>query len=42
MPEITFVADKSLDYYEKINNIITKLPSRQEENSEEGEEGAEE
>lgn len=26
MPEITFVADNSLDYYEKINNIITKLP----------------
>lgn len=23
MPEITFVADNSLDYYEKINNIIT-------------------
>lgn len=26
MPEITFVADNSLDYYEKISNIITKLP----------------
>ena len=26
MPEITFIADNSLDYYEKISNIITKLP----------------
>lgn len=26
MPEITFVADNSLDYYEKIDKIISKLP----------------
>lgn len=27
LPEITFIADNSLDYYEKINNIITNLPA---------------
>ncbi|MBD5113661.1 MAG: 30S ribosome-binding factor RbfA [Ruminococcaceae bacterium] len=37
MPEITFVADKSLDYYEKINNIITKLPPMRSESEEEAE-----
>lgn len=37
MPEITFVADKSLDYYEKINNIITKLPPMRGEEAEEAE-----
>lgn len=37
MPEITFVADNSLDYYEKINNIITKLPPMRGEEEEEAE-----
>lgn len=37
MPEITFVADNSLDYYEKINNIITKLPPMRGEEEEETE-----
>lgn len=35
LPEITFVADKSLDYYEKINNIITNLPPMKSEAEEE-------
>ena len=26
MPEIIFIADNSLDYYEKIDKIISKLP----------------
>lgn len=37
MPEITFVADNSLDYYEKISNIITKLPPMRGEAEEEAE-----
>lgn len=37
MPEITFVADNSLDYYEKISNIITKLPPMRGEAAEEAE-----
>lgn len=37
MPEITFVADNSLDYYEKISNIITKLPPMRGESEEEAE-----
>lgn len=37
MPEITFVADNSLDYYEKISNIITKLPPIRGEAEEEAE-----
>lgn len=37
MPEITFVADNSLDYYEKISNIITKLPPVRGEAEEEAE-----
>ena len=39
MPEITFVADNSLDYYEKISNIITNLPHNS-ESAAEGEEKA--
>lgn len=31
MPEITFIADNSLDYYEKIDKIISKLPTVQAE-----------
>lgn len=31
MPEITFIADDSLDYYEKINNIIAGLPQSDKE-----------
>ena len=31
MPEIIFIADNSLDYYEKIDKIISKLPPIQEE-----------
>ncbi len=31
MPEITFIADNSLDYYEKIDKIIRKLPAGQAE-----------
>ena len=31
MPEIIFIADNSLDYYEKIGKIISKLPPIQEE-----------
>lgn len=41
MPEITFVADNSLDYYEKISNIITNLPHNS-ESAPEGEEKADE
>lgn len=37
MPEITFVADNSLDYYEKISNIITNLPPMRGEAEEEAE-----
>lgn len=37
MPEITFVADNSLDYYEKISDIITKLPPMRGEAEEEAE-----
>lgn len=37
MPEITFVADNSLDYYEKISNIITKLSPMRGEAEEEAE-----
>ena len=38
MPEITFVADNSLDYYEKINNIITSLPHKNDGEETEGDE----
>ena len=31
MPEIIFIADNSLDYYEKIDKIISKLPAAGEE-----------
>ena len=31
MPEIIFIADNSLDYYEKIDKIISKLPTVREE-----------
>ncbi|MBD5081083.1 MAG: 30S ribosome-binding factor RbfA [Ruminococcaceae bacterium] len=34
MPEIIFIADNSLDYYEKIDKIISKLPPIQEESEE--------
>ncbi|MCM1054340.1 MAG: 30S ribosome-binding factor RbfA [Bacteroides sp.] len=37
MPEITFMADRSLDYYEKINSIITQLPPTKGETEEEKE-----
>lgn len=41
MPEIIFIADNSLDYYEKIDKIISKLPPVREE-SEKAETDAEE
>lgn len=41
MPEIIFIADNSLDYYEKIDKIISKLPPVREE-SESAETEAEE
>ena len=31
LPQLIFVADTSLDYYEKINRIISELPSMAEE-----------
>lgn len=31
LPEITFVADNSLDYYDKINGILNKLSPKKEE-----------
>ena len=34
MPEIIFIADNSLDYYEKIDKIISKLPPVREEDEE--------
>ncbi len=37
MPEIIFIADNSLDYYEKIDKIISKLPPVQEESESEKE-----
>ncbi len=32
MPEIIFIADNSLDYYEKIDKIISNFPAAGEEN----------
>lgn len=31
LPELTFVADNSLDYYDKINGILNKLSPKKEE-----------
>lgn len=33
MPEIIFIADNTLDYYEKIDRIISKLPPAAEEST---------
>lgn len=42
MPEIIFIADNSLDYYEKIDRIISKLPPiTEEKESDSGEQGEE-
>lgn len=38
MPEIIFIGDNSLDYYEKIDKIISKLPPIQDENETDREE----
>lgn len=35
LPQLIFVADTSLDYYEKINNIISHLPHSAQENENE-------
>lgn len=35
MPQITFIADNSQYYYEKIDKIISNLPPKHEENKEE-------
>lgn len=35
LPQLIFVADTSLDYYEKINNIISRLPHSAQENENE-------
>lgn len=37
LPQLIFVADASLDYYEKINNIISHLPHSAQENQQENE-----
>lgn len=42
MPEIIFIADTTLDYYEKIDRIISKLPSIREGNRSDGEKQGEE
>ena len=42
MPEIIFIADNSLDYYEKIDKIISKLPPVREESEEDGAESGSE
>ena len=34
MPEIIFLEDNSLDYYDKINKILTQLPTQSEDNGE--------
>lgn len=36
MPEIIFLEDNSLDYYEKISKIITQLPKHGDNSSEDG------
>ena len=38
MPEIIFLEDNSLDYYDKINKILTQLPAPSEDNVEGGDE----
>lgn len=42
MPEIIFLEDNSLDYYEKISKIITQLPPTGADNGENDENGGEE
>lgn len=42
MPEIIFIADNSLDYYEKIDKIISKLPPIQESETDEEKQQTEE
>lgn len=41
MPEIIFIADNTLDYYEKIDKIISKLPPIQNETDREKQQGEE-
>lgn len=38
LPELTFVADNSLDYYDKINGILNKLSPKKEEPDDQSEE----
>lgn len=35
IPELIFLPDNSLDYYDRISEVISKLPKREDENAEE-------